>query len=241
MEEELRERLATFESYAVAIQQAFERSNQTNLSVQEEFRSNIDAITKKIQELLEYNAQTDDLKERFYSGSSSGGNVDEQQVKDIIEQFVYNEPIFFARILKNHTVQIFKEVERRYEQKAPSDSKKQSILKTVALSVSFTSFFFLALWGLYTNYKEKPYYQVYIPAGGHIYFQEKTKNQPNVITVPGGYVSPLAEHKNGKYYFFNYLKNGDIAKDQFGDPIAYYVYDNDILEKNVTTMKLGLP
>jgi hypothetical protein len=246
MDEELQERLDTFEKYAIAIQQAFERSNKTNQSIQEETRSITDAMAKKIQELLDNNKDTEELirglQENGLAGPSTiGGSVDEKQVKAIIERFIYDDQIFFARILKNHTAQIFKEVERRYQQKAPAENKKHSVWKAIALSVSFTSFFFLAVWGLYTNYKEKPYYQVYIPAGGHIYFQDKTKNQPNVITVPGGYISPLAEHKNGKYLFFNYLQNGDVAKDETGDPIVYYVYDNDILEKNVKVMKLGVP
>lgn len=245
MDETYEERLGILEKYAIAIQAAFQRQIQIVQDLGDESRTINEAMAAKIQELLQSNEMVEEVLAHFNenelgASSSVGGSVDEKQVKDIVEKYFYND-IDFKQIFKNHTTQIFNEVERRYLQKMPVVNQKKSVGKAVVLAITITALFFLSIWGVYVNYKEKPYFQLYVQQGGYIYFQDKTKNQPNVITVSGGYVSPLAEHKKGKYLFYNYLQNGDIAKDQSGEPIVYFIYENDVLSGKVKVIKLGLP
>jgi len=245
MEEEYEDRLITLEKYAIAIQAAFQRQIQATQDLGDESRAINEAMAAKLQELLQSNEMVEELLNNFNgntlnASSIGGGTVDEKQVRDIVEKFFYND-IDLKQVFKNYTTQMFNEVERRYLQKMPVGNEKKSVGKSVTLAIVSTSLFFLSIWGVYVNYKEKPYFQLHVQQGGYIYFQDKTKNQPNVITVAGGYVSPLAEHKNGKYLFYNYLQNGDIAKDQNGEPIIYFIYENDVLSGKVKAIKLGLP
>lgn len=245
MDETYEERLTTLEKYAIAIQAAFQRQIQATQDIGNESRDINEAMAAKIQALMQSNEMLEDViahlnENGLGTASAGGGSVDENQVHDIVEKFFYND-IDFKKVLKNYSTQMFSEVERRYLQKMPVVNQKKSVGKAVALAITTTALFFLSVWGVYVNYKEKPYFQLNVQQGGYIYFQDKTKNQPNVITVAGGYVSPLAEHKNGKYLFYNYLQNGDIAKDSNGEPIVYFIYENDVLNGKVKAIKLGLP
>lgn len=209
-------------------------------------------LSGKIQEVAQDNNELQQLMEQIlqegvsrpeggYEGGG-GASVDEDQVNTLIEAFIY-EKIDFARIMKGHTARIFQEVEKRFIAKFPpeSEKKKKNTPKIIAASVGVTVLIFLALWGVFVNVAEKPYYELAIPTGGKVMWKEQNESEPRVITLQGDLLVPLAYYKQGKFLFYTYSNTGEIIKNPAGKPVTYYIYENAIKDNKVKAIKLGIP
>lgn len=248
-QEQMTEKVELMEKFSVGILEAFQRQTEGN----KETMDAVATLSKKIQEIAQNNEELQEMLERIISEGIPGdgengdtptrtGAVDEEQVMKIIEQFMY-EKIDLNRVFKGHTAKIFQEVEKRYMQKLnPKNDKKRSGAPTIiALSVSFTILFVLAVWGVFANVKEKPYYELTIPKGGKVMWREANESEPRQITLQGTMVVPLANHKAGKYLFHVYDANGLPMKDGTGKPVTYYIYENAVASGSIKAVKLGVP
>lgn len=246
-EEEIQDKVQLMEQFAVGLLDAFQKQSQSH----EETRDTVALLSKKLMELDGNNNSLQELIEQIAQegfsaeGGSPGaaGTVDEEQVLSIVETFFY-EKIDFKKVFKGHTAKIFQEVEKRFMDKYPIEKGKKSskVIKIVAISVGITLLSVFGFWGVFENVKEKPYYELVIPEGGKVFWREPTEDQPRVIVLgKGGLTIPLSHLKNGKYLFYNYLPNGDMTKDAQGKPVAYFIYENAVLNNQVKAIKLGLP
>ena len=214
----------------------------------------VSTLSGKIQEFAQENNEIQQLLEQIlqegvsrsadggYESTGGGVSVDEEQVNSLIEAFVY-EKIDFARIMKGHTARIFQEVEKRFIAKfAPElEKKKKNTPKIIAASVGVTILIFLALWGVFVNVAEKPYYELAIPTGGKVMWKEQNETEPRVITLRGDLLVPLAYYKQGKFLFYTYSSSGEIVKNPAGKPVTYYIYENAVKDNKVKAIKLGIP
>lgn len=246
--EEVQEKVALMEQFAVGILEAFNQQTESNKETQE----SVATLSKNITELANANDEMKELLETIAEqgiGSGEGGGgvvsgaaVDETQVKKICENFIYTE-IDLSRTFKGHTARIFQEVEKRFIKMYPpeSEKKKKELPKVIASTVAITILFVVAVWGIISNVKEKPYYQIMVPAGSKIKWKEVNETEPRMIEVGQNYFVPLAHYKNGKYLFYTYTKDGMPVLDSSGKPVTYYIYENEITDRNMTVINLGMP
>ena len=242
--EEMQEKVVLMEQFAVGILDAFHKQTENNNDTQE----TVATLSKKIQELALNSEELFILIEKISNegisvGSSeisSGAAVDEKQVLQLIEKFLY-ERLDLTRILKGHTSRIFQEVERRYFLKFPPEKqKKSSPIKIIASTVAVTCLVGLATWGVFVNVKDKPYFELIIPKGEKVMWKEANETQPRQIGLTGELIVPLAQLKKGKYLFYTYDSTGVPVKDGTGHPVEYYIYDNAVNDHRVQAIKLGI-
>lgn len=245
--EDVKEKVALMEQFAVGILEAFNQQTESNKETQE----TVGVLSKKIQEMALHNEELQVLLERAVEeGDGSGGgamfasggsSVDEDQVVDIIETYI-NEKLDFTRLLKGHTTRIFQEVEKRYLKQYPPEAakKKKNTPKVIAASVAVTLLTILAGWGVFVNVKEKPYYELIIPAGGHVLWKEPNENEPRQVKLQGEMIVPLAYYKQGKFLFYTYDASGLPVKNSSGEPVVYYIYDKMVADNKAKAIKLGV-
>ena len=245
--EDMQEKVALMEQFAVGILAAFNQQTESH----KETLENITVLSMKIQELSQNGDEVQQLMQEMVQGGYSGGGeasptsggvaVDREQMTQLMDEHI--DRLDFARIMKGHTTRIFQEVEKRFIEKYPPASvkKKKQMPKVIAATVAICILIFLGGWGVFVNIKEKPYYQLIIPAGGKIKWKEANESEPRMITVSNNYFVPLAHYKSEKYLFYTYDKNGIPILDATGKPVTYYIYAKEITDKNMTVINLGIP
>lgn len=247
------EKLALMEQFAVGILEHFTQLSDSHKETNEA----VHTLSKKIQELAANNEELQQLIEKILvEGLNSGGSddeegggrvvtgaVDKEQVRELVEEMLQN--IDFMKVFKNHTAAIFQEVQKRFivAYPPPEEKKKKERPKVIALSVVFTSLVFISIWGIFKNIQEKPYYELFIPAGQKVFWKEANETDPRMLTLNGELLVPLASYdqKFGKFFFKSYANDGSTIKDASGKDMVYYIYDNAVKDNRVRAIKLGVP